>query len=102
VELPHLENLFRKYKEQGLQIIAIDSGIQLEAGRALIEEHGLSFPVLRCGEAPESGVVKEFGVVGYPSSFLVDKNAKVCHFHFGFREGHELKLEEEIISLLPK
>ena len=41
------------------------------------------------------------GVNGYPSSFLVDRQGRILYYHFGFYEGDEVKLEEEIRRVLP-
>jgi len=100
VELPRLEPLYQKYKDQGFEVIAIDGVIQLEEGHAFIEEHGLTYHIVKTGEGEENFVRNDWGVNTYPSSFLVDKNGKIRYFHLGFNVGDEVKLEKEIQTLL--
>lgn len=100
MELPRLEPLYQKYKDQGFQVIAIDGVVQLEEGHAFIEEHGLTYPIVRKGDENDSFVVDTFGVTVYPSSFMVDKDGKVRYFHLGFSPGDEEKVEKELKTLL--
>ena len=41
-----------------------------------------------------------YGVYSYPTSFLIDREGRVMHYHLGFELGDEEKLAREIESLL--
>lgn len=74
-EMPGMETLWQKYKEQGLEIVAISVD---EGARGRIETFskmfGINFHILL---DPESEVSDLYEVSGVPTSFLIDRNGKV-------------------------
>lgn len=74
-EMPGMEILWQKYKEQGLVIVAIsiDEGSKKRVEK-FIEIFDLSFPVLL---DPESKVNDLYKVSNMPTSFLIDRNGKI-------------------------
>ena len=100
MELPRLQPLYEKYKDQGFEIIAVDGKSDTERATKFIQENGLTYTLLEDGEGDSAITSKVFKVRGYPSSFLIDREGKVMYFHFGFEAGDEEHLEEEILSLL--
>ena len=100
MELPRIEPLYKKYKDQGFQIVAIDSFRMTDEALKFIEEKELTFTFLENGEDAEDIVKNVFGVSLYPSTFIIDSEGKVRYFHLGFDEGDEKKIEKEIVSLL--
>ena len=100
MELPRLQPLYEKYKDQGFEIIAVDGKRDTERATAFIEENGLTYTMLENAEGDDEVVGNLYKVRAYPSSFLIDRNGKVMYFHLGFDAGDEEHLEEEIQSLL--
>jgi peroxiredoxin len=100
VELPRLQPLYEKYKDQGFEIIAVDGKRDTERATAFIEENGLTYTMLENAEGDDDVVGNLYKVRAYPSSFLIDRDGKVMYFHLGFEAGDEEHLEEEIQSLL--
>jgi peroxiredoxin len=100
VELPRLQPLYEKYKDQGFEIIAVDGKRDTERATAFIEENGLTYTMLENAEGDDEVVGNLYKVRAYPSSFLIDRDGKVMYFHLGFEPGDEVHLEEEIQSLL--
>jgi len=100
VELPRLQPLYEKYKDQGFEIVAVDGKRDTERATKFIEENGLTYTMLENAEDDAEIVGKVFKVRAYPSSFLIDRDGKVMYFHLGFEEGDEEHLEEEILKLL--
>jgi len=99
VELPRLEELWKKYKDEGLSVVAIQSDLDREKGLKLVEEKGLTFHILHNEEDNDvvNGVLRS---EGNPSTFLIDRDGRVVSYHLGFQEGDEVKLEQEIADLL--
>ena len=100
MELPRLEPIYRKYKDQGLSIIAIDSQRDAEGARKFIEENELTFNMIENGEGDEEVVRAIFGVISFPTTFLIGKDGKIRYCHVDFSEGDEVKIEEQIVELL--
>ena len=100
MELPRLEPLFRKYQDQGFQVIAVDGRRDTDRATKFIAEKGLSYPCLENGEGDGEFVYGTYNVTGFPTSFLIDGNGKVLYMHLGFSEGDEARLAEEIERVL--
>ena len=100
MELPRLEPLWQKYKEQGLTIIAIESEQDREGALEFIAEHGLTYHMVEDLEGDDNVCGDKLQIYGFPTSYLVDRSGKIMYAHTGFDEGDEVKLEEEIKKLL--
>ena len=98
--MPRLQALYEEYKDQGLEIVAIDGKRDTERAMKFIEQKGLTYTMLENAEGDEEVAGNIFKVRAYPSSFLIGRDGKVMFFHLGFEEGDEVHLEEEIQSLL--
>jgi peroxiredoxin len=100
VELPRLEPLWQKYKDQGLTVIAIESQQDREGALEFMAEHGLTYPMVEDLEGDDNVCADKLQIYGYPTSYLVDRSGRIMYSHIGFDEGDEVKLEEEIQKLL--
>jgi peroxiredoxin len=98
VELPRLEPLWKKYRDKGFSVVAIEATGDRERAVKFIEENNLTYHLL---EAEEEKVLvkKKFGVKWFPTSFLIDREGRIMICHVGFRAGDEAELEKEILSL---
>jgi peroxiredoxin len=81
MEMPSMENLYRRLRGKGLVMLAVSED---EAGPAavqpFVEEMGLTFPVL----LDESGALPpRYGVTGYPETFIIDREGRVMHHTIG-------------------
>lgn len=74
-EMPSMEALWKKYKEQGFVVVAISND---EGSKKRIETFSklldLSFPILL---DPEGEVNELYKVSNMPTSFLLDRNGKI-------------------------
>ena len=100
MELPRLQPLYERYKDQGFEVVAVEAKRDTERAKKFIEEKGLSYTLLENGEEDAEVVGSTFKVRSFPSSFLIDRDGKVMYFHLGFEAGDEEHLEEEIRTLL--
>lgn len=90
-EMPNVEERFQKYKDQGLEIIAVtrnSRGQTTEKVREYIGSNGYSFPV-----AIDPGTTsRAYGVSGIPAAALVDKDGNVV-----FR-NHPARIDDAMIE----
>ena len=100
MELPRLEPLWKKYRDKGFTIIAVEGKRDRKRARALIAESALSYHFLENGEGDAEVARRVYGIVAYPSSFLVDRQGRVLFSHLGFEAGDEKELAAEIERLL--
>ena len=98
-EMPGMETIWKKYKDQGLVIaaISVDEGSpkRIETFSKLLD---LSFPILL---DPESEVSDLYKVSNMPTSFLIDRNGKIISRIVGTEEWtspEAIQLVEEILS----
>ncbi len=95
-----MQLLFEKYRDQGFDVVAVEAVRDTERARKFIETHGLTYTLLENGDAESEIVGSLFGVYGFPTSFLVDREGRVMYHHVGFEAGDEVELEEQIKTLL--
>ena len=100
MELPRLQPLYEKYRDQGFEIIAIETKGQTDLATKFIEENGLTYTMLENGVGETEVSSTTFNVIYHPSSFLIDRDGKVMYYHLGFEAGEEEHIEEEIKTLL--
>jgi len=98
-EMPGMETLWQKYKEQGLVVAAISVD---EGSRGRIETFSklldLSFPILL---DPESKVSNLYKVTNMPTSFFIDRNGKIISRIVGTEEWaspEAIQLVERLLS----
>ena len=97
IELPGLNSLYGKYKDKGVEMIAINVDDEETKAKEFIAEHRILIPSLfDQGKA----LVQRLGIASMPSSFVLDKTGKVRFIHSGFVDGDLNKFEKEIKSLL--
>lgn len=98
-EMPGMETVWKKYKEQGFVVVAIsvDEGSKgrIETFSKLLD---LSFPILL---DPESKVSDLYKVSNMPTSFLIDRNGKIISRIVGtddWTSAETVQLVEELLS----
>ena len=100
MELPRLEPLWQKYRDKGLSIVAVERRRDTEGALKFINENNLTFHFLENGEGDGEVVRSLFNVRGFPTTYVIDEDGKIMYFHYGFSAGDEVKIEEEIKTLL--
>lgn len=98
-ELPHLNDLYLEYRDDGLIAIAIsvDSARLEKEVKPFIQGHGYKFKVLL---DPDKEAYRGFHVASIPMTFIIDEDGKIVYTHLGYNAGDEEVIEEEIKSAL--
>ncbi len=98
-ELPHLHDLFLKYRDRGFQVVAIseDSPRSLSKVKSFVAGNKYEFLVL----LDENGAVqRKFNFRALPYTVLLDRDGHVIYSRMGYRPGDEQVLEEKLLALL--
>ncbi|MCS7312212.1 MAG: TlpA family protein disulfide reductase [Acidobacteria bacterium] len=71
-EMPDLQRLYDRWKEQGLVVIGISVDASLEDAKGFVEEHQFSYPIFWDGDdGPAARALG--GIVALPTTFLYDR-----------------------------
>jgi thiol-disulfide isomerase/thioredoxin len=95
--LPLYNELYHKYSDQGLEIVAINVDNPIEDGLFFLEDNPLDFLI---PADPDGETAELFGVIGMPSSYLIAPDGEITLVHMGFRSGDIEIIEEEIQRVL--
>ena len=95
VEIPHLEALYTKYKDQGLVILGMNTETDyMKVKRFAVPR--ISYTVLLDG----STQAQKYDVSGIPCTYYIDREGIVRHRSVGFGPGDEALIEQKIKELL--
>ena len=89
--IPHLNEIYSKYKSQGLQIVGIT-----DEDEATVKKFQKQIPMdYNVAINTPGAIYEQFGITAIPTAFLVNKSGKIVW------EGHPMELSEtEIQSVL--
>jgi len=83
-EMPGMERLYQRYKDQGLVVVAISEDAEgAPAVNRFLKKYSLTFPV---GLDPKMSVADLYGVWAVPSTFIIDRQGNRTFFANGPRE----------------
>ena len=96
--LPLYNELYDKYRDQGLEVVAINVDNPVEDGLDFLMDTPLDFLV---PSDPEGEMATQFNVIGMPSSYLIGPDGTVKLVHMGFRPTDMETIEAAIVANLP-
>jgi peroxiredoxin len=100
-EMPYIVEMYKKYKDRGLQVIGIDLDVY---GPARVKKFidGLDFKIPYPTIIDAKMEIKnKLGVSMLPTVIVADTAGTVKIFHVGYKPGYEKELEEHVVKLLP-
>ena len=77
-EFPVMEASYQQYRED-VEILALNPYDASDHIAAFQQEHSLSFPMASCSR----DLATAFGVSGYPTSVIIDREGTICLIHPG-------------------
>jgi peroxiredoxin len=96
-ELPVLDAMYRKHRERGLEVLAVNIDEEREDAEALLKRLQVSFPILY--DADQSAV-SAWAPPKMPTSYIVDRDGTISVVQAGFEPTEAKKLEETVLSHL--
>ncbi|MCP3738680.1 thiol-disulfide oxidoreductase ResA [Rossellomorea sp. BNER] len=95
-EMPYMENQFQKFKDQGVNVIAVNVGESDFQINKFIDEHQLTFPVV---VDKEKDVQNAYGIKPLPTTFLINPEGKITKIITGSMS--EKDIEQYMESIKP-
>ncbi len=98
-EMPSLEALYRKFKDQGLVVLAVNQWEDPDLVFAYMGQLSV-FPTFPVVFDREEKVSEAYGVKGLPTTFLIDRKGQVVYRAVGGRDFAHPEVEQIIRTLL--
>lgn len=91
--IPHLITLSNKYREKGLELIALSQDKSAEKVRRFVLKRGINYAV-----AIDDGTSDWFGIKGYPTMVVVNHMGKVVWCGYPWSREFETAIEAAILA----
>jgi outer membrane lipoprotein-sorting protein/peroxiredoxin len=85
--LPFIEKAYRKFRDQGLEVLAVERGSAPAEVAKFGQESGLTFTLLTAGPGPDYPVENDYGVAAHPTLYLVGGDDRVLWRALGTDEA---------------
>ena len=94
---PWMSDLFTRYKDKGLVVVAINLDKTRDAADEFLEKHPAPFTV---AFDPTGTTAEAYHVSGMPSSYLVGPTGEILYSHIGFDSRRTQALEAHVQEAL--
>ncbi len=95
--LPLYNEMYKKYQDQGFEVVAINVDNPVEDGLDFLIDTPLDFLI---PSDPDGETAELFQVIGMPTSYLISPDGTVELVHMGFRNGDMEIIESAIEKVL--
>jgi len=95
-EIPELEALYSTYHNKGFMVLGVSDPSELTEIKNFVNEYKMPYPVV----IDPGNISDEYNVVGFPTSFLIDRDGKIVQKYPGYSASLRKKLEIQILKLL--
>ena len=85
-EAPYLEQVWRENHKRGVVVVGLDAKDFREDARRFARRYELTFPLVYDGPGT---TIDDFGVTGFPETFVLDRDGRVVRFFAGAVNGTE-------------
>ncbi|HEX3876798.1 MAG TPA: TlpA disulfide reductase family protein [Bryobacteraceae bacterium] len=99
VELPEVQKIYDKYKDQGLSVVWINilpEEVKLIPGWQMAKN--LNVPILIGGS--QDSLMKDYRITSTPATYLLGQNGQILFHKDGYERGDEKVLESKIANAL--
>jgi len=95
LEMPAMDRLYKRYRDKGLAVFAVNVGQKKEDVKSFAAELGVSYPILIDAEGKNAAA---YGVTDVPRTYIIDRGGIVRFRIFGGATQETLK--RLVVSLL--
>ncbi|MGD0884490.1 MAG: TlpA disulfide reductase family protein [Thermodesulfovibrionales bacterium] len=96
-EMPSLNELYKKYRNQGLIVLAVSTDRSVSGIKDFLSKHPVDFEILL---GPDTQTSRQFRVFSLPTSFLLDKSGVVMKRYLGEEQWDSPEIRNEIKKAL--
>jgi len=96
-EMPSMSALKGKFRDDSLEILAINLGEKSEDINEFLKKHPVNFPILL---DPEQKIPKQWNVFAFPTSYLLDKDGVIRFSVAGGVDWASKEITEKVNQLL--
>ncbi len=79
-EAPALEAAWRRFKDQGVVFVGVNTQDDEERARAFLDELGITYPN---GRDPGGRIAVDYGVWGLPETYFIGPDGRITYKHIG-------------------
>jgi thiol-disulfide isomerase/thioredoxin len=83
IEIPGFIEMVGEYGDRGLVVLGVSIDDAPDALQLYAEELGMNYPVL-IGDGRDDIKTSYGPLIGFPTSFIIDRNGTICHKHTGY------------------
>lgn len=94
--IPHLETLYRRYKDKGFVVIGISFDEDIETVKRFKDKYNMTYPILM----GEEWIKNDYGITGVPEMFMLGRDSILKSHRLGFNESLAALMDQEIRGLL--
>lgn len=94
---PWLDEMQRKYGEQGLVVIGINEDDAAGDAEDFLRNYPVSFRIVR---DRDGALARRFDLLAMPSSYVLDRDGEIAARHLGFKSARRDEYEETLRRLL--
>lgn len=96
MEIPELVDLYTTYHDKGFVVLGVSDSSDLAEIKRFVQEHKMDYPVV----VDPGSISEEYNVVGFPTSFLIDRSGAIVQKFNGYSPNLRKKLETQIQKLM--
>jgi len=95
-ELPSMERAYQKFKQQGIEILAINVGEDADTIFTFTVDYPVTFPLLM---DLDSQVINNYPVIGLPTTYIIDTEGRLVYRAIGTREWDDPAVMQAVLAL---
>lgn len=99
-EIPHLQQLHKKYGKRGLTVIGVSFAEGKAAPAAFAKQQKLTYTIAYTDEKSARVVAKELEISPIPTTYIVDRKGIIRSADVGFEEQLAARFEDVVKKLL--
>jgi len=97
MELPHIQKIYDKYKDQDFKVLLIQVAQTKEEGKKFLNDHNYTMTSLY---SDGKWAKDNYGVEAAPTNFFIDRQGRIVFKRTGYTPGDEKEIESQIVELL--